>query len=152
MSSCTLFGEEEPQSGSPGTVRVVAYDGRPITRAEAVVEDPIGERTWEGTIEGATVELPRLSLCGDECNEKYGLTLRKTDGGLPQFENATYRQKASDGAGPLRVTEKRRLETGTVAVQDWNPEGVVSGTVTGDLTFVFWYDFGKEASAHRGRQ
>lgn len=146
VSSCALVGGDERKDPSPATVRVAEYQGRPLLERDAVVTNPTGGRVWEGTIEEQTVVLSRVSLCGDECNETYRLTLEETEGKLPRFKRATFRRKASDGASPLRVTEERSLETGTVAIQEWNTDGVVSGTVTGDLEFVFWYDFGTQKS------
>lgn len=144
VSSCALVGGDERKDPSPGTVRVVEYQGRPLLERDAVVTDPTGVRVWEGKIEEQTVVLSRVSLCGDECNETHRLALKETERELPRFKRATFRRKASDGASPLRVTEQRSLETGTVAIQEWNTDGVVSGKVTGDLEFVFWYDFGTQ--------
>lgn len=141
VSSCALVGGDEREGPAFGTVHVVEYRGQPLQARDAQVTDPTGVRVWKATIEGQTVVLTRVSLCGDECNETYRLALEIREGDLPRFNSATFTQRASDGASPLRVTEERRLKTGTVAMQEWNTDAVVRGKVTGDLNFVFWYDF-----------
>lgn len=137
FSACDTVGEEDD-------VAVVEYVGPLITESDARPRDGMGFRQgWEARLEGQTMILTRHAMCGDECSERYRLELQMIPDGLPQFDSASFRRKASDGGSPPRVTDRRRLEKGQVAIQDWNVDGVVSGEVTGDVSFVFWYDFGK---------
>jgi len=138
LPSCSVLDSDGGEK-----VKVVEYNGPRITKDDATITDLIGERTWKAETDNQTVILTRLTLCGDECNEKYRLELSQRRGELPRFESASFRRKASDGGSLLRVTERRRLKEGQVAIQNWNTSGVVSGKVTGDLEFTFWYDIDK---------
>lgn len=129
--------------GSASSARVVAYDGPRLDAEDATIQDGMfGERVgWTAQVDGDRVTLERRALCGDECSFVHRLVLADAGAGaLPRFVEAAYIRSESDGGSPFETTEKP-LGEGQVAIQDWNLDGVVSGMVTGDVNFVFWFDF-----------
>ena len=146
LTSCDAAEEKD--------VSVVRYEGPAITKADAQTTNSQGTFGWRASVDGETIVLARNGrACGAECGETYRIELRNRDSGqLPAFQSAVLERieyvYGSDGE-PTKETERRTLDEGIVAIQEWNPNGIVSGKVSGNLVedLVFWYDFSADSTS-----
>ncbi|MEM8601558.1 MAG: hypothetical protein AAGF99_16710 [Bacteroidota bacterium] len=137
LPACGLFGSEDE-------VRVVDYDGEPITAAAAQLFGP--DWSWTARVDTDPEGRPRVALnlrrigAQEGTGEEYEIRLIDNGESLPRFDAGRYEQRTATSAGGFTET-RRGLRNGTVAIQDFDLSGVVSGTTSGDLTFTFYYDF-----------
>lgn len=120
-------------------VEVIAYEGSTITREQA--NRPVA---WSATYspESAVVILEQVNPNG---TVRHRLALFNAPAPLPEY--AGYTQPNEGG--------NYTLARGSIAIQGWDVDGVVSGVVDGDLArgafnragrvrFEFWFDFSQE--------
>lgn len=125
------------------SVRVEGMLQSELRPADAVIEDGFENPVrWTGRRDGDSVILSRTGLIGDESSFHHELRLRRPESpGLPVFLSARETDThlcCDPGEGP--TIEIRRMNRGRVTIQDWDPNGVVSGRVSGDFEWVFWVD------------
>jgi len=127
-------------------VEVLAYAGDPPVTEEGSwkTEWPDGPISkWTARVSGDTVAVERRGLCGDECAELHRIVFSNRNSSLPEFVAYTYTE---DHIFPQKMTITDSLIGGTVAIQDWDMNGVVSGQVRGRwllndwLPITFWVD------------
>ncbi|MEL6704553.1 MAG: hypothetical protein AAFY55_05410 [Bacteroidota bacterium] len=139
LPACSFFGSDEE-------VRVVAYEGAPITAADAQLFG--ADIAWTARLDTDPEGRPRVALnlrrigADEGTGEEYELRLIDDGDSLPRFDAGRYEQRTATSGGGFNET-RRGLRSGTVAIQDFDVNGVVSGQVSGDLTFTFYYDFGE---------
>lgn len=156
LGSCALEPEEDGQIGPcEDGVCVLAYSG-PVLNEEDTLpfewEDGPAIK-WSAQVTGDTVVIKRLGWYGDECFGFYRLVLVNDSVlSLPRFESCTYTEiHFFPGANTFTIS----LKTGTVEIQDWNLDGVVSGKVSGFgepydsflFRFSFWAGIGADSKA-----
>ena len=131
----------------PDAVEVKHYNlARPITEEEAMLDSFDGPMPWEGATKKDTLILTNSGLCGDECNYRIDLRfVSHTAADLPVFIDLIALQETFDY---YIVRDTFRLERGIIKIQDYNPDGLVSGQVYSELwpliPLTFWYDFGQK--------
>ncbi|MEL7361959.1 MAG: hypothetical protein AAFN13_07790 [Bacteroidota bacterium] len=139
LPACGLFGSEDE-------VRVVDYSGPPITAADAQLFG--ADWSWTARLDTDPEGRPRIALNlrrigeQDGTGEEYELRLVDFGESLPRFDAGRYEQRTATSGGGFTET-RRGLRNGSVAIQDFDVNGVVSGQASGDLTFTFYYDFGE---------
>ena len=141
----TASVEVVPYTNLPeDTVEIVLY-----TRAPRITEEmswkiewedgPI--KVWSAEVVNDTVTIERYSWCGDECGEVFQLLLVDAHLSLPRFVTCTY---TANNFFPEDWTITDSLVAGVVEIQDWDPDGIISGRVQGEwsqgdsLSFIFW--------------
>lgn len=115
-------------------IEVVQYSG-PIITAESMVEP------WSVTLDGDVVTLTMQALY-NEADTIHRIVLLNVPGkALPVAPAYTFKPNTD---------EQQKLIEGTVAIQDWDPVGVMSGSVQGatrikgdilsrpHVDFIFW--------------
>lgn len=154
FNSCALEPEEDGQIGPcEDGVCVLAYSG-PVLNEEDTLpfewEDGPAIK-WSAQVTGDTVVIKRLGWYGDECFGFYRLVLVNDSVlSLPRFESCTYTEIHFF---PEASTFTISLKTGTVEIQDWDLDGVVSGKVSGFgepydsflFRFSFWAEIGAKS-------
>jgi hypothetical protein len=110
----------------------------------AARKDWSGEtRAWSAEAIGDTLRLTRKGRCGDECNFVDEIVLAGLSATCPRLVRAasTRRDAGSPVPNAARVVEARQ---GSLAIQDWNPRGVVSGRLVAELSLTFYVDLAEE--------
>ena len=110
-------------------VEVLAYASDPPLTEEGSwkIEWPGGPISkWTAHVSGDTVVVERRGLCGDECAELHRIVFINRNSSLPRFISYTY---AEDHIFPQKMTITDSLIGGTVEIQDWDINSVVSGQV-----------------------
>jgi len=137
LSSCALEPEEDELGSCEDDVCVLTYSGSVIDGKD---------NQWSVQVTGDTVVIERLDWYDDECSGSYRLVFTNDSvSSLPRFESCTYTH-FQPGAYAFTTS----MKTGTVEIQDWDLDGVISGKVSGfgepydsfAFLFSFWAGIG----------
>ncbi len=136
LAACD-FSKDEPD------VQVVQYTG-PALEADRIPKWTISEGTEEGELTLTYTQLPidpdpdsNVDYQGLEIGHTVFLTFSNVTGELPRFEDLWVGVVGGTG---------RTMVSGEIRLQNWNPDGVVSGMIKGTLkgaisfSTAFWVD------------
>lgn len=153
LSSCVMEPEEDQLNLCEDNVCVLAYSGLVINEEDTLpFEGEDGPAIkWSAQVTGDTVVIKRLGWYNDECFGFYRLVLTNDSvSSLPCFQSCTYTESHFI---PEASTFTKSMKMGTVEIQDWELDGVVSGKVSGFgepydsflFRFSFWAGIGAES-------
>ncbi len=126
-------------SGSnPEEVRVTCGVTIGLDAENAARKDWSGEiRAWSAEATGDTLRLLRKGRCGDECTFVEEIVLAGLSDPCPRLVRATSARRDAGSPVPnaTKIVEARR---GSLAIQDWDAKGVMSGRLVAEISLTFY--------------
>ncbi|HXV13267.1 MAG TPA: hypothetical protein VEC56_03585 [Candidatus Krumholzibacteria bacterium] len=109
----------------------------------AARKDWSGEtREWSAEAIGDTLRLVRKGRCGDECTFVDEIVLAGLSARCPSLVRATTTRR--DAGSPVPGAKIVEAQHGSLAIQDWDARGVVSGRLVAEISLMFYVTLAKE--------
>jgi len=117
-------------------IKVVCGEPLQLTSESATRKDWGGTSVWEAVALEDTLVLSRKGQCGDECSYEERIVFTSLDARCPDLVSATVTR--NDRGDPVPKPRVQTATRGTLHIQDWKPNGIVSGKLDAEIKLVFY--------------